>query len=55
MRKRDRLGDPGVDGWIILRWIVKKCDVGGMKWIEVAQNRERGRELVNAIMNLRVP
>jgi hypothetical protein len=22
------LGDPGVDGRIILRWILRKCDVG---------------------------
>jgi hypothetical protein len=27
----------------------------GMDWIVVAQNRDRWRELVNAVMNLRVP
>ena len=26
--KRDHLGDPGVDGRIILRWIFRKKDVG---------------------------
>ena len=26
---RDHLGDPGVDGRIILRWIFRKWDVGG--------------------------
>ena len=28
LRERDYLGDPGVDGRIILRWISRKCDVG---------------------------
>jgi len=27
MKERDHLGDPGVDGNIILRWIFRKCDV----------------------------
>jgi aromatic-L-amino-acid decarboxylase len=48
------LGDPGGDGRIILKWIFKKWD-GGMDWIELAQDRNRWRVLVNAVMNLRVP
>jgi len=33
--ERNRLGDPGVDGRIILRWIFRKQDVGawsGLIW-----------------------
>ena len=56
LKERDHLGDPGVDERIILRWIFRKWDVcGGMDWIELAQDRDSWRTLVNAAMNLRVP
>jgi len=32
------LGDPGVDGKIILRWIFRKCDVWvwtGFSWLRI--------------------
>jgi hypothetical protein len=48
------LGDPVVDGRIILKWIFKKWD-GDMDWIELAQDRDRWHALANAVMNLRVP
>ena len=37
---RDHLGDPGVDGRIILRWIFRKWDVGvwtGSIWLRKGQ------------------
>jgi len=38
LRERDHLGDPGVDGRIILRWIFRKLDVGawaGWSWLRI--------------------
>jgi hypothetical protein len=50
------LEDPGVDGRIILKWIFERLDGrGAMDWINLAQDRDRWRALVNTVMNLRVP
>ena len=38
----------------MLKWISKKWD-GLMDWIDLAQDRERWRAVVNAVMNLRAP
>jgi hypothetical protein len=38
LREKDHLGDPDVDGRIILRRIFRKRDVGDMDWIELAQD-----------------
>jgi len=55
LRERGLLRDQGVDGRIKLRRIFRKWDMGVMDWIELAQDRDKWRELVNAVMNLRVP
>ena len=34
---------------------LQKVGCGGMDWIDLAQRRDGGRVLVNAVMNLRVP
>jgi len=48
------LGDPGVDRRIIFKWIFRKWDAG-MDWVDLAENRDRWRALVSAVMKLRVP
>jgi len=40
LRERDHLEDPGIDGRIILRWIIRKSDVGGLDWVKLAQDRQ---------------
>jgi capsid protein len=45
----------GLDQRIILKQIVEKWNGRGMDWIDLAQERERWRAAVNAVMNLRVP
>jgi hypothetical protein len=52
--RRNHLGDQGVDGRIILKWTFMKWD-GGMDWTELAQDRDRWRAPVTAVMNLRLP
>jgi len=49
VRGRDHLVDLGVDGSIIIRCIFRKWDVG--VWTDLAQNTERWRAFVNALMN----
>jgi len=51
------LGDPDVDGkWEDdIKMDLKKVVCESMDWIELAQDRDSCRALVNAVMNLRVP
>ena len=38
LSERDHFGYPGVDGRVILRWIIRKCDVGlwtGSSWLRI--------------------
>jgi hypothetical protein len=48
------LKDPTVDGRKILKWILENWD-WGTDWLDVAQDRNRWRAFVNAVINIQVP
>jgi hypothetical protein len=48
------LEDLGVDGSIILEWILGKWG-DGADWIQLAQDRDEWPAVVNTAMNFRVP
>jgi hypothetical protein len=49
----DHKEDQGVRGWTILKWILQGWD--GRDWIELAQDKDQWKALVNTVMNLWVP
>ena len=55
LRERDYLEDQDLGRSIITRWIFRKCDREAMDWIDLSQDRNIWSELVNAIMNFRIP
>ena len=54
LRERDHLEDLGYEGRIVLKWSFKKL-IGDLDWIDLAQDRGRWRDVVNVVMNVRVP
>ena len=51
-RPIERLGRRWEDN---IRMDLQEVDCDGKDWIELAQDRDRWRALVNVVMNLRVP
>lgn len=49
---KNHLPDLGVDGRIMLKWILNNQ---GVVWIETAQDRAQWRAFVNTVVDLRVP
>ena len=41
LKEREHLEDTGIEGRIILRWIIRKWVVGGLDRIDLAQDRDR--------------
>jgi hypothetical protein len=54
-REGDHLGRPRRRWEDNIKMDIREVGCGGMKWIELAQDRDRWRALVNVVMNLRVP
>ena len=54
-RERDHWGDLGVDGLDNIRMDLQEVGCGYVDWIWLAQDRDRWRKLVSAVMNLWVP
>jgi hypothetical protein len=52
LKERDHSEDLGINGRIILEWILRKQVVD---WIHLAQDRDQCRALVNKVINFRVP
>jgi hypothetical protein len=53
-KERDHWEDQDVGGWTILKWFLE-IEWGGMDWIDLAEDRDKWRTLMNAAMNFRVP
>jgi hypothetical protein len=41
--------------WVDIKMYLRETGWGGMYWIDLAQDRDQWRALVNMIINLRVP
>jgi hypothetical protein len=52
---KDHLKDQSVDGRMGSKWTLgRSVGGGGVEWIHLAQDRDRWRAVVNAVMKLRV-
>jgi hypothetical protein len=54
-KERDHWEDQDVGGWTIIKLILREIGWDGGDWIDMAQDRDKWRAPVRAVMNLRVP
>jgi hypothetical protein len=50
----DNLGDLDIGRRRLLKWILREIRWNNTDWINLAQDRDKGRALVNTVMKLRV-
>jgi hypothetical protein len=56
LKGRDHLEDLGVDGKIILKWMLRKQGGReGVDWIHLIYDMDHWQAVVNTVMNLRFP
>jgi hypothetical protein len=49
-KEGDHWEDQDVGGWTILKWILREIGWDGMDWIDLAQDRDQWRALVNTVI-----
>jgi hypothetical protein len=54
-KERSRWEDQDVGGCTILRWILEREGCGGVNRIDLAQDSDQRKPLVNAVLNCQVP
>jgi hypothetical protein len=54
-KERDHQEDIDAGGRVILKYMIERYDRGGMGWIDLTQDRDQWRALLNTVTNLRVP
>ena len=54
LRERGYFEDLGINRKVTLKWIFKQKD-GGLRWIDTVEDNVKWRDVVNEVMNLRVP
>ena len=48
-------GKTGVDGRIILNWVLKEQNLNVVSWIHVTENLDKLQTVIKTVMNLHVP